>query len=50
MTNEPWVSVDDLAIHLGLAKDSVFRWIDQKGLLAHKIGRLWKSRLSEVDD
>ena len=50
MTNEPWVSVDDLAKHLGVAKDSVYRWIDHKGLPAHKIGRLWKFKLSEVDD
>ena len=47
MTNEPWVSVDDLAKHLGVAKDSVYRWIDHKGLPAHKIGRLWKFKLSE---
>ena len=50
MTNEPWVSVDDLAKHLGVAKDSIYRWIDHKGLLAHRIGRLWKFKLSEVDD
>ena len=50
MTNEPWVSVDDLAKHLGVAKDSVYRWIDHKGLPAHKIGRLWKFKLTEVDD
>jgi excisionase family DNA binding protein len=50
MTNEPWVSVDDLAKHLGVAKDSVYRWIDHKGLPAHKIGRLWKFKLSEVDE
>ena len=50
MTNEPWVSVDDLAKQLGVAKDSVYRWIDHEGLPAYKIGRLWKFKLSEVDD
>lgn len=49
MSNERWVSVEDLAKHLGVAKDSVYRWIDHKGLPAHKIGRLWKFKLSEVD-
>ncbi len=47
---EPWVSVDDTAKHLGVARDSVYRWIDTKGLPANKIGRLWKFKLSEVDD
>jgi excisionase family DNA binding protein len=50
MTTEPWVSVEDVAKHLGVAKDSVYRWIDSRSLPAHKIGRLWKFKLSEVDD
>ena len=50
MTNEPWVLVDHLTKHLGAAKDSVYQWIDHKGLPAHKIGPLWKFKLSEVDD
>jgi excisionase family DNA binding protein len=40
MPTEPWVSVEDVSKHLGVAKDSVYRWIDDKGLPAHKIGRL----------
>jgi excisionase family DNA binding protein len=47
---EPWASVEDVAKHLGVAKDSVYRWIDHRGLPAHKIGRLWKFKLSEVDE
>lgn len=46
---EAWVSVDEVATHLGVAKESVYRWIERKGLPAHKIGRLWKCQLSEVD-
>ena len=48
-TTEAWVSVDDVAKHLGVAKDSVYRWIDHRGLPAHKIGRLWKFKLSDID-
>jgi len=47
---EPWASVDEVAKHLGVAKDSIYRWIEKRGLPAHKIGRLWKFKLSEVDD
>jgi excisionase family DNA binding protein len=50
VTAEPWVSVEGVAKHLGVAKDSVYRWIDSRGLPAHKIGRLWKFKLSEVDE
>ena len=47
---EPWVSVEQVANHLGVAKDTVYRWIDSKGLPGHRIGRLWKFKLSDVDD
>jgi excisionase family DNA binding protein len=47
---EPWASVEDVAKHLGIAKDTVYRWIGSKALPAHKIGRLWKFKLTEVDE
>lgn len=47
---EPWVSVEEVAKHLGVAKDSVYRWIDHRDLPAHRIGRLWKFKLSQVDE
>jgi len=46
---EAWASVDDAAKHLGVTKDSIYRWIESKGLPAHRIGRLWKFKLSQVD-
>ena len=36
MSAEPWVSVDEVAKHLSVAKDSIHRWIEHKGLPAHK--------------
>ncbi len=47
---EPWVSVDAVAKHLGIARDTVYRWIDSKGLPAHRIGRLWKFKLTQTDE
>ena len=49
MATEPWVSVEDAAKHLSVAKHSIYRWIEHKALPAHKVGRLWKFKLSEVD-
>jgi len=45
-----WLSVEEIAEHLGIARDTVYRWIERKGLPAHKVGRLWKFRVSEVDE
>ncbi len=47
--SEPWVSVEQLAEHLGVTRDSIYRWIDRKALPAHRVGRLWKFKITEVD-
>ena len=47
---EPWLSADDIAAHLGITKDTVYTWIAEKAMPAHKVGRLWKFQASEVDD
>ena len=46
---EPWASVEEVTAHLGIVRDTVYRWIETKGMPAHRIGRLWKFKLSEVD-
>lgn len=46
---EPWLSADDIAAHLGVTKDTVYTWIAEKHMPAHKIGRLWKFQAREVD-
>ena len=46
---ESWVDVDAVAKHLGVARDSIYRWIEAKGLPAHRVGRLWKFKLSQID-
>lgn len=46
---EPWVSADVVAAHLGVTKDSIYGWIAHKAMPAHRVGRLWKFKISEVD-
>jgi excisionase family DNA binding protein len=47
--DERWVGVDDVAAHLGVGRDSVYRWVESRGLPARKVGRLLRFKLSEVD-
>jgi excisionase family DNA binding protein len=49
MTDDRWLSVEEIAEHLGVTKDSVYRWIEKRGLPAHKLGKLWKFKKDEVD-
>jgi len=47
--SERWLSVEEIAIHLGISKETVYKWLERKHIPAHKIGRLWKFKASEVD-
>lgn len=44
-----WLSVDEIAGYLGIKRDTVYKWIAEKGMPAQKIGRLWKFKKDEVD-
>ena len=46
---ERWLSVDEIAEHLGVSKESIYRWLERRKMPAHKVGRQWKFQVSEVD-
>ena len=47
---ETWVGIADVAAHSSVARDSIYRWVEAKNFPAHRVGRLLRFRLSEVDD
>ena len=47
---EQWLSVDEIAKHLGISKETVYRWLERGKIPAHRVGRLWKFQASEVDE
>lgn len=47
--NDRWLSVDEICKHLGVSKDTVYKWIDKHGMPAHRMGRLWKFKKEQVD-
>ena len=49
MTDDRWLSVDEIAAYLGVKRDTIYKWIERKGMPANKVGRLWKFKLDEVD-
>ncbi len=48
-TSERWLSVEEIAVHLGVSKESIYRWADVGKLPANKVGRQWRFKVSEVD-
>ena len=49
MTDDRWLSVDEVATYLGVKRDTIYKWIERKGMPASKVGRLWKFRKEDVD-
>ncbi len=45
-----WLSVDEISEHLGVKRDTIYKWIGAKAMPAHKVGRLWKFKKVEVDE
>ena len=46
---ENWIGIEEAAKHLGVTKDSIRNWIKKTDIPAHKIGKLWKFKYSELD-
>lgn len=51
MTEERWIGIKELSEYLGVKEVTIRNWI-KKGndLPAHKVGRLWKFKVREIDE
>lgn len=51
LQNEKWINVEDAAEYLGVKPATVREWIRKKSNMpAHKVGKQWKFRFSELDE
>lgn len=48
--SERWLSVTEIADHLGVSKETIYRWLEKGKIPAHRVGKLWKFKASEVDE
>lgn len=46
---ERWLSVKEIAEHLAVSKESIYGWVKNGSIPAHKIGRFWRFKVSEID-
>lgn len=49
---DKWVGMEEAADYLGVNKDSIRNWIKKadSGIPAHKIGKQWKFKKTELDE
>ena len=48
---DKWIDIEDAANYLSVSKDTIRNWIKKNtGIPAHRIGKLWKFKKSELDE
>lgn len=51
IAQDKWINLDEAAEYLGVRPGTIRDWIRKdKGIPAHKIGKKWKFKCSELDD
>ena len=45
-----WLTVDDIRKYLNVTKETIYKWIDQRGMPGHRVGRRWMFKQEEVDE
>lgn len=44
-----WLSVEEICDYLGVKRDTVYKWINEKSMPAHRMGRFWKFKKEQID-
>ena len=48
--SEKWVNLEEIAEYLAANKDTVRNWIKKSAIPAHRVGRQWRFKKSEIDE
>lgn len=46
---EKWVSLEEIAEHMGLSKDTIRNYIKKQQMPYYRIGKQYKFKISEID-
>ncbi len=47
---ERWLTVDDICKYLNVSNETIYKWIEQRGMPGHRVGRRWMFKQKEVDE
>lgn len=48
--DEEVVTVDDICKYLNVSNEAVYKWIEQRAMPGHRVGRRWMFKQDEVDE
>ena len=45
-----WISLQEACDYLGVKRHTIMRWIEQRGMPASKVGKLWRFKTADIDE
>jgi len=45
-----WFTVEQIANHLQVSKETIYRWLEKGRIPAHRVGKQWRFLTNEVDE
>ena len=48
VNTDKWLTVEKICEYLSVRKDTIYKWIDQRDMPAHRVGRRWMFQKTEV--
>jgi len=45
-----WLTVDDICKYLNVTNETVYKWIEQRNMPGHRVGRRWMFKQQKVDE
>jgi excisionase family DNA binding protein len=45
---DKWLTVDDISKYLSVTKDTIYKWIENRNMPAHKVRRKWMFQKTEL--
>jgi excisionase family DNA binding protein len=47
--SDRWLSAKEICSYMGVSSDTVYRWVETHEMPVHRMGRLFKFKISEID-
>jgi len=49
MMEERWLSMKEISEYLGVTRETIYKWIENREMPGHRMGKFWKFKRDEVD-
>ena len=49
MMEERWLSMKEISEYLGVTRETIYKWIEDRDMPGHRMGKFWKFKRDEVD-